>query len=235
MDTRELIKKAQNGDKDSMALLIKENSALIWSIVRKFSSRGYDSEDLFQTGAVGLIKCIERFDLNYDVKFSTYAVPMIMGEIKRFLRDDGMIKVSRSIKETAAKVRAAEAFLMEKNGRKAEISEIAKMLNVGEDEVRIAVEASKEVESIYKSVNGTDGEIYILDKLKSDNKYTPDDELLLLRETVKKLDEKERRIIQLRYFNDRTQNETAEEMGMSQVQVSRLEKKILGKIKENIV
>jgi len=235
VDTKELIKKAQNGDKDAKAVLIKENSALIWSIVRKFSSRGYDLEDLFQTGAVGLIKCIERFDLSFDVKFSTYAVPMIMGEIKRFLRDDGMIKVSRSIKETAAKVRAAEEFFMEKNGKMPDISDIAQILKIGEDEIRIAIEASKEVESIYKTVNGEDSDLYIIDKLKSDNKYAPDDELLLLRETVKSLSENERRIISLRYFYDRTQNETAEELGISQVQVSRLEKKILSKIKEKIV
>ena len=235
MENRELIAKAQKGDKEAMSLLVKENSALIWSIVRKFSSRGYDMEDLFQTGAVGFIKCIERFDLNFDVKLSTYAVPMIMGEIKRFLRDDGMIKVSRSLKETAAKAKAAEEFFAQKNGRMPEVKEIADMLGVDEDEITLAYEAMKEVESIYATVGSADKELYVVDTLKSDSRYSPDDELLLLRETVKKLDLNERMIINLRYFYDKTQSETAKQMGISQVQVSRLEKKILGKIKEKIL
>lgn len=236
LSTEELIKKAQSGDREAMSVLVKENSALIWSIVKKFSGRGYDSEDLFQTGAMGLVKCIERFDTSFGVKFSTYAVPMIMGEIKRFLRDDGMIKVSRSIKETAAKARAAEQYYIEKHGSMPDISEIASILKTDEQEVAMALEASKEVESIYKTVNGDDSDIYLIDKLNAgENKYSPNDELLLLREAVKTLDENERKIIALRYFSDKTQTETAKELGMSQVQVSRLEKKILGKIKEKIV
>ena len=159
---------------------------------------------------------------------------MIIGEVKRFLRDDGMIKVSRSIKETAAKVRAAQQLYIQNYGEEADSEKLAKILNMEKSDVELAIEASKDVESIYKTVNGEDSDIYVIDKLKADEKYTPNEELMLLREAIKKLDENERKIIVMRYFNDKTQSETARKLGISQVQVSRLEKKILSKIRENI-
>lgn len=159
---------------------------------------------------------------------------MIIGEVKRFLRDDGMIKVSRSIKETAAKVRAAQQLYIQNYGEEADSEKLAQILNMEKSDVELAIEASKDVESIYKTVNGEDSDIYVIDKLKADEKYTPNEELMLLREAIKKLDENERKIIVMRYFNDKTQSETARKLGISQVQVSRLEKKILSKIRENI-
>ena len=159
---------------------------------------------------------------------------MIIGEIKRFLRDDGMIKVSRSIKETAVKVRAAQQLYIQNYGEEANSEKLAQILNMKKSDVELAIEASKDVESIYKTVNGEESDIYAIDKLKADEKYTPNEELMLLREAIKKLDENERKIIVMRYFNDKTQSETARKLGISQVQVSRLEKKILSKIRENI-
>ncbi len=238
MDILELIKEAQNGNKEAMAIIIKENSPLIWSIVRKFSHRGYDGEDLFQIGAMGLMKCVERFDTSFGVKFSTYAVPMIMGEIKRFLRDDGMIKVSRSLKETAVKAKTIEQAEFEKTGIIPDVQKVAEMIDADVQEVIMALESCKDVESIYKTVNVKDSEkeMYLIDRINTEkNKYCADDEILILREAVKKLEEKERKIIFLRYFQDKTQMETAKELGISQVQVSRAEKKILGKIREDIV
>ena len=238
MDILELIKEAQNGNKEAMAVIIKENSPLIWSIVRKFSHRGYDGEDLFQIGAMGLMKCVERFDTSFGVKFSTYAVPMIMGEIKRFLRDDGMIKVSRSLKETAVKAKTIEQAEFEKTGIIPDVQKVAEIIDTDVQEVIMALESCKDVESIYKTVNVKDSEkeMYLIDRINTEkNKYCADDEILILREAVKKLEEKERKIIFLRYFQDKTQMETAKELGISQVQVSRAEKKILGKIREDIV
>ncbi len=238
MDILELIKEAQNGNKEAMAVIIKENSPLIWSIVRKFSHRGYDGEDLFQIGAMGLMKCVERFDTSFGVKFSTYAVPMIMGEIKRFLRDDGMIKVSRSLKETAVKAKTIEQAEFEKTGIIPDVQKVAEIIDADVQEVIMALESCKDVESIYKTVNVKDSEkeMYLIDRINTEkNKYCADDEILILREAVKKLEEKERKIIFLRYFQDKTQMETAKELGISQVQVSRAEKKILGKIREDIV
>ncbi len=238
MDILELIKEAQNGNKEAMAVIIKENSPLIWSIVRKFSHRGYEGEDLFQIGAMGLMKCVERFDTSFGVKFSTYAVPMIMGEIKRFLRDDGMIKVSRSLKETAVKAKTIQQAEFEKTGIIPDVQKVAEIIDADVQEVIMALESCKDVESIYKTVNVKDSEkeMYLIDRINTEkNKYCADDEILILREAVKKLEEKERKIIFLRYFQDKTQMETAKELGISQVQVSRAEKKILGKIREDIV
>ena len=238
MDILELIKEAQNGNKEAMAVIIKENSPLIWSIVRKFSHRGYEGEDLFQIGAMGLMKCVERFDTSFGVKFSTYAVPMIMGEIKRFLRDDGMIKVSRSLKETAVKAKTIQQAEFEKTGIIPDVQKVAEIIDADVQEVIMALESCKDVESIYKTVNVKDSEkeMYLIDRINTEkNKYCADDEILILREAVKKLEEKERKIIFLRYFQDKTQMETAKELGISQVQVSRAEKKILGKIREDIL
>ncbi|MBQ2753341.1 MAG: SigB/SigF/SigG family RNA polymerase sigma factor [Firmicutes bacterium] len=233
---REMILKAQKGDEGAKGLIIKENSGLIWSIVRRFRERGADAEDLFQIGAIGLLKCIEKFDMSYNVEFSTYAVPMIMGEIKRFLRDDGMIKISRPLKELNIRARYMQEELLKKNGEVPSLSMLADSLGVGREFLTEALEAGRETESINRTIYSNDGSgIFLVDKLAERN----DDEerrvdIIALREAVERLPENERRIIKMRYFSDRTQADIAEEIGISQVQVSRIEKKAKETIKRNM-
>lgn len=234
--TLELIKLAQEGDKEANDLIVEENMGLIWSVVKKFTGRGYDPEDLFQVGAIGLIKCIKKFDLSYDVKFSTYAVPMIIGEIKRFLRDDGMIKISRPLKETAIKAKYMKEELTQKTGKQPTISELADALQVEVGDLLMALDAGKEVESLHSVIYQGDGSpIYLIDKLDqnqgSDGNMV---DIIALKELISKLKPKERQIIMLRYFQEKTQTEIAKEVGVSQVQVSRIEKKILQSIRENM-
>lgn len=237
MNTFEQIIKARDGDKEARDQLITDNIPLVWSIVRRFSGRGEDLQDLFQIGTIGLMKAIDKFDTSYDVKFSTYAVPMITGEIKRFLRDDGMIKVSRSLKETAGKVRVAEEQLGKKLGRDPTIEEISKELGIEVEDIAMAVSANSEVESLYKTIYQGDGSaIYLIDKLEEakDEQETMINHLAL-KKVMDSLEQKDRELIKLRYFMDRTQTEIAKELGISQVQVSRLEKKILKKMREGFV
>lgn len=244
-----LIEKSQAGDKETRSILIENNLGLVHHIVKRFAGRGYETEDLFQIGVIGLMKAIDKFDLSYDVKFSTYAVPMILGEIKRFLRDDGMIKVSRTIKENELKVRVVSENLIKKLGREPRISEIAEESGLSEEEITVALEAGAEVESIYKSVYQNDGsEVYLVDKVAGKNGQnatafvggagnvadTEKEALLnhlMLKQVLEALDEKEKKLIEMRYFQDKTQSEVAACMGISQVQVSRLEKKILFKMR----
>lgn len=237
MDTLELIRRSQAGDKEARDKVITDNIGLVWSIVRRFMSRGHEPEDLFQIGSIGLIKAIDKFDLSYDVKFSTYAVPMIMGEIKRFLRDDGSIKVSRSLKETAGKIRITKEKLSSEYGREPTIEEISKVLDIAKEEVVMAMESGAEVESLYKTIYQGDGNaIYLIDKLEQSNDESDIMiDRLALRETLESLDEKDREIIKLRYFKNKTQTDIAKELGISQVQVSRLEKKILLKMRERMI
>ncbi|MSS63517.1 RNA polymerase sporulation sigma factor SigF [Velocimicrobium porci] len=237
MDTFELIKKARDGNKEARDQVITENIPLVWSIVKRFSGRGQELQDLFQIGTIGLMKAIDKFDMSFDVKFSTYAVPMITGEIKRFLRDDGMIKVSRSLKETAGKVRIAEEQLNKKLGRDPTIEEISKELQIEVEDIAMAVSANAEVESLYKTIYQGDGSaICLIDKLEE----TKDEQEaminhLTLKKVMDSLEEKDRELIKLRYFMDWTQTDIAKEFGISQVQVSRLEKKILKKMREGFV
>ena len=206
-----------------------DNVGLIWSIVRRFSGRGYEMEDLFQIGSIGLIKAIDKFDTGFEVKFSTYAVPMITGEIKRFLRDDGMIKVSRSIKELGFKVRAAREEMTYSLGREPTIEEIAARLDTSREEVAASMEAGAEVESLYRPTgNGDDNTMFLMDRLEEEN--NDHEELLnrmVLKELMEDLGEEQREIIVRRYFYNQTQTQIAKELGISQVQVSRLEKRIL--------
>lgn len=237
MDTIELIRRSQQGDKEARDKVITDNIGLVWSIVRRFMCRGHEPEDLFQIGSIGLMKAIDKFDLSYDVKFSTYAVPMIMGEIKRFLRDDGVIKVSRSLKETAGKIRITREKLSDLYGREPTIDEIGNELNLAKEEIVMALESGAEVESLYKTIYQGDGNaIYLIDKLEQTN---DENEIMIdklaLRETIASLDEKDQELIRLRYFMDRTQTDIAKELGISQVQVSRLEKKILLKMREKMM
>ena len=234
--TLELVKLAQAGANKARATIEEENLGLVWSIVRKMGNRGHETEDIFQIGSIGLIKAIDNFDLSFDVKFSTYAVPMIMGEIKRFLRDDGMIKVSRSLKEIASKARITREIINNKLSREPTPQEIATELGIEVEELVMALEANVDVESIYKTIHQGDGSpIYLLDKLEDqqdENEKTID--RITLEQILEELDPKEKEIIRLRYYKDKTQTEIANEIGISQVQVSRLEKRILKQLRDKL-
>lgn len=236
MDTLELIKLSQQGDKDAREQLVTENMGLVWSIVRRFANRGYEMEDLFQIGSIGLLKAIDKFDTGFEVKFSTYAVPMITGEIKRFLRDDGMIKVSRTLKETSYKARVAKDALSTELGREPTIEEVSARTEIPAETIIMAMEAGSEVESLYKTIYQGDGNaIFLIDKLeqaKDENELMVD--RIALKDLLNSLEEKDRNIIFLRYFMNRTQTDIAKELGISQVQVSRIEKKILKSLREKL-
>ncbi len=237
MDTLALIAKAKLGDKAARDQVVTENVGLVWSTVRRFLGRGYEADDLFQIGSIGLMKAIDKFDNSFEVKFSTYAVPMIAGEIKRFLRDDGMIKVSRSLKENGWKVRQAMEQLAHQLGRDATLEEIASATELTIEDIVMAMEANIEVESIYKSVYQSDGnEIYLVDKIpesKDENEILLNH--MLLEQLMEELNETERELIQMRYFQDKTQMEVAKKLGVSQVQVSRMEKKILIRMRAHLI
>lgn len=231
-----LIEAAHYGDKEARERLVMENMGLIWSIVRRFSGRGYEMEDLFQIGSIGLMKAIDKFDTSFQVKFSTYAVPMISGEIKRFLRDDGMVKVSRSIKENGWKLRRAGDKLLGELGRDATIEELSRETGLSVEDIVMAIEANTEIESIYKTVYQGDGnEIYLLDKLPEKNDENEKAvNSIALKQIMDELSAEERTLIELRYFQDKTQTEVAKTLSVSQVQVSRMEKRILLKMREKM-
>ena len=228
-ETIALIERSHKGDKEARDMLVRNNLGLVWSIVRRFDNRGHEMEDLFQIGSIGLMKAIDKFDTAFDVRFSTYAVPMITGEIKRFLRDDGMIKVSRSLKENAVRIRSAEARLQKELGREITLAELTEATGIQRGEIVMALEASVEVESIYRSIYQSDGnEICLADKLPE--KKDQNENLLnqmLLKQLMEQLEDMERELIMQRYFQEKTQAQVAESLGITQVQVSRLEKKIL--------
>ena len=234
--TEELIRRSQEGDKEARETLIEENMGLIHHVVKRFLGRGVEAEDLFQIGAIGLVKAVDRFDLSFDVRFSTYAVPMIAGEIKRFLRDDSMIKISRSLKELAIRAARLREQLFMERGEEPGVEELAERLGVDPEELVQAMDGSAEVESLQKIVYQGDGEgLSLMDKVEQGK----DEEetllrQLLLEQLLRTLEPKERRLIMLRFFHDRTQTQVAEELGMSQVQVSRLEKKILQALKKRM-
>lgn len=225
-----LIERAQAGEKEAREVLIEQNLGLVRHIVKRFVGRGYDPEDLFQIGVIGLIKSIDKFNTGYDVKFSTYAVPLITGEIKRFIRDDGMVKVSRTLKENGMRVKYARERLSSQLNREPTISEVAGEAALSAEEVVLAMEANVQVESIYKSVYQNDGnEIFMVDQL-ADEKQSEQEAILnhlVVRQLISDLSQKEQTLIKLRYYQDKTQTEVAKALGISQVQVSRLEKKIL--------
>ncbi|MDC2867383.1 RNA polymerase sporulation sigma factor SigF [Bacillus sp. BP-3] len=233
-ELKELIKRSQQGDQGARDLIIQNNMRLVWSVVQRFLNRGYEPEDLFQIGCIGLLKSVDKFDLSFDVKFSTYAVPMIIGEIQRFLRDDGTVKVSRSLKETGNKIRKVKDELSKEYGRAPTITEIADALQLTPEEVVMAQEASRTPSSIHETVYENDGDpITILDQI-ADRSETKWFDKIALKEAIRELDERERLIVYLRYYKDQTQSEVADRLGISQVQVSRLEKKILKQMKERI-
>lgn len=241
-DTKELILRAHNGDKAARDKLVLENIGLVYSVSRRFAGRGYELEDINQIGTIGLIKAIDKFDDSFDVRFSTYAVPMIAGEIKRFLRDDGMLKVSRSLKENGYRIKKASDELVSQNGREATIEELAAATELSVEDVVMALEANTDVESIYRTIYQNDGnEVYLVDKLSGSSGDTVKDEFagaqeqllnsILLEQLLAELDELEGKLIMLRYFKEMTQIQVADKLGISQVQVSRLEKKILRKLR----
>lgn len=233
-EVRDLIQKSQNGDMQARDLLVSANLRLVWSVVQRFLNRGYEPEDLFQIGSIGLIKAIDKFDLTYDVKFSTYAVPMIIGEIQRFLRDDGSIKVSRSIKEMGNRIRRVRDDLAKQLGRNPTISEIAQSIGTTPEEVIFAQDASRSPTSIHETVYENDGDpITLIDQIADDSEEKWFSHLAI-KDVIERLNDRERLIVYLRYFKDQTQSEVAEKLGISQVQVSRLEKKILQTMRKQI-
>lgn len=228
-DIIELVKRSQMGDKDAQDKLVRANVGLVSVIVKKFLNRGYEYEDLFQIGCIGLIKAIKNFNSEFNVKFSTYAVPMIMGEIKRFVRDDGMIKVSRNMKETAKKVKIAKEKLSKEYGREVTIEEISKELSITSEDVILSLESLNAPEYLYDTIHQDDGSpVLLIDKISEERDYGSDvTDKVALKEIINSLEPRARQIIILRYFKDMTQSEIAEILGISQVQVSRIEKKVL--------
>ena len=246
-----LIGRSQSGDKEAREVLIEKNLGLVHHIVKRFLGRGYDPEDLFQIGVIGLMKAIDKFDLKLEVRFSTYAVPMITGEIKRFLRDDGLLKVSRTIKEDGLKVRLARQQLQSRLHREPTLQELSKEAELSQEEIILAMEAGAEVESLYSSVGQEDGsELRLAARVVAaahgcvgasmgsssavENDVEKDRLLdqMLLAQLLGELPERDRELIRMRYIKNKTQTEIAGIMGISQVQVSRLEKKILREMRE---
>lgn len=226
---KELIKNAQAGDQKSKTYILENNLNLVRSIVYRFTNRGYEWDDLFQIGCIGLMKAIERFDITFDVKFSTYAVPMIIGEIRRHMRDDNPIKISRAIKELTYRVHQAQEKLQGTLGREPTVKEIAKELALAPQEIVSAIEAMQPPASLYDQVFHDDGEpILLLDQIKMDTEQDATYfDKLSLKEVLSRLPIKERTVIHLRFFEDKTQSEIASLIGLSQVQVSRIEKHAL--------
>ena len=232
----QLLSLAKQGDVDAMNRLIEMNLPLVSSISKKFLNRGYDYEDIFQIGSIGLVKAINNSDLNYNVKFSTYAVPMIIGEVKRFLRDDGMIKVSRNIKSLARKIHYYKEQLTKELNRAPTVDELANYSGVDKEEILLAIESSNSLQYLYDTIHQDDGApVLLIDKLsekgEDDNNLI---ERIALKEALRSLDDKARQIIMLRYFKDKTQVQVAKMLGISQVQVSRIEKKVLSQMKRKL-
>lgn len=236
-DIFKLIEEAKRGDKCAQTVLVEKNLGLVWSIVRRFYNRGFEADDLFQIGCIGLIKAINKFDVSFGVKLSTYAVPMIMGEIKRFIRDDGIIKVSRSLKEASNKARITKEIMSKELGREPTIGEIASRINISPEELVMALEAGYLPGSLYNSVGeGDSSSVLLIDRIdgnRSDNGVDIIDKIVL-KQALDSLKPRERQIIILRYFKEKTQVQIAKLLGISQVQVSRIEKKILLEIRKKI-
>ena len=223
----ESIIEAQNGDKDEMARLVENNQGLIWNIVKRFLGRGYDKEDIYQIGCMGFIKAIRRFDASFEVKLSTYAVPYILGEIKKFLRDDGPVKVSRSIKELNIRINELQKEY-KKQGKELSLLEIANILRMPKEEIAMAIDSSRSVESIESTICEDNDKLNIIDTLSTNkDEATIITNKIAIQELIKNLEDREKQIIMLRFYKDMTQTEVAKILGISQVQVSRIEKKIL--------
>lgn len=232
-DNNALLEKAIHGDQKAQKQLVEDNMGLVWSIVKRFSGRGYDLEDLAQVGAIGLIKAVKKFNMEFGVQFSTYAVPMIAGEIKRFLRDDGPVKVSRTLKEAAIKGRRSEELLRRKLGRDPSISEIAEETGIEADMLVEAFDAAAAPESIYENIYDDGGKtVTVLDRLSDGNQEEEVVNKVMVESILNSLKPRERQVLILRYFKGKTQSEIANMIGVSQVQVSRIEKNTLAKIRD---
>ena len=233
-DNADLIERVREGDKQAENMMVEQNMGLVHSIARRFTGRGCDLEDLIQVGAIGLIKAVKKFNTDFGVKFSTYAVPMIMGEIKRFLRDDGAVKISRTLKENAMKGRRCEEILRRRLNREPTINEISAECGIGAQELIEAFEAAAPPGSIYESVySGGDKKIHLLDMLGGDEIEEGVINKVMIDEILSSLTDREKEIIFLHYFRGKTQSEIAKYIGVSQVQISRIEKKAMKRIREN--
>ena len=234
--TLALIMKSQQGDKEARDTIFEENAGLVYSMAKRFLGRGVEMEDLVQIGSIGLLKAIDHFDSSYDVRFSTYAVPMIIGEIRRYLRDDGILKVSRSLKENCARIYSAREKLEKELGREPVLEEVAAAAELSVEEALMSLESGAEVESLHKIIYQGDGnDISLMDKLQEkENGQDLALNRIFLDEILQKLEVKERQLIYMRYFKDMTQTEIASELGISQVQVSRMEKRILKQLKQQL-
>jgi RNA polymerase sporulation-specific sigma factor len=229
----ELFELANKGDQAAKEKIVSDNTGLVYSVARRFLGRGYEMEDLYQIGCIGLLKAIERFDFHFEVKFSTYAVPMIMGELKRFLRDDGMIKVSRGLKETAVRVYSARERLEKRLGREPTMEEISAETGISKEDMAYAMESTAGVESLYQTVYQNDSSpVMLVDKLVTEEYEEKMTNHLSLMEALESLEMREIELIRLRYYQDKTQSEVAKRFGTSQVQISRMEKKIMEKMRK---
>lgn len=233
-----IIERAQNGSKEDMTKLIEDNSRLVWSIVRRFNGRGYDIEDLYQIGSIGLIKAIQRFDTSFEVRLSTYAVPYILGEIKRFIRDDGPIKISRSIKELNIKTIELQKEYLNKYGKEITLEQLAKELKTSKEDIAMALDSARPVNSIEDSQyrdNKTDKTISLIDQLSSgkdeENEIT---NRITIKKLISELKDNEKEVILLRYYKGKTQMQVAKILGITQVQVSRIERKVLDNMKRKL-
>ena len=230
-----LLKRTKNGDKQAREELVNGNLRLVLSVIQRFTQRGENLDDLFQVGCIGLIKSIDNFDISQNVRFSTYAVPMIIGEIRRYLRDNNSIRISRSMRDTAYKAMQAKELLTNKMNREPTIEEIAAQMEAPKEEVVLALEAIVEPVSLYEPIYSDGGDtIYVMDQIgdgDDDNSWLDE---LALKEAIRSLNDREKRILNLRFFKGMTQIEVSEEIGISQAQVSRLEKGALDRIKKQL-
>lgn len=237
IETEDIIK-AQNGSNEEMSKIVQKNSGLIWSIVNRFANRGYSKEDLYQIGCIGLIKAIKRFDINFNVKITTYSVPYIIGEIKRFIRDDGPIKVSRSIKELNIKIMELQKEYFNKYGRDITLDEISRELKISKEEITMALDSTRPVDSIESAKytdNKTDKTVSILEQISTGrDEQTEITNRIAIKNLINELDEREKEIIMLRYYKQKTQMQVSKIMGITQVQVSRIERKILDNMRRKL-
>lgn len=233
-----IIERAQNGSKEDMTKLLEDNNGLIWSIVRRFSGRGYEIEDLYQIGSIGFIKAIQRFDTSFEVRLSTYAVPYILGEIKRFIRDDGPIKVSRSIKELNVKIVELQKEYFNKHGRDITLDEISRELKISKEEITMALDSARPVDSIENAKytdTKTDKTVSILEQISTGkDEQTEITNRIAIKNLINELDDKEKEIIMLRYYKQKTQMQVSKIMGITQVQVSRIERKVLDNMRRKL-
>lgn len=233
----ELIKSAQSGNAEARSLIIDNNTGLVWSVVRRFRNRNVETDDLYQIGCIGLIKAVDKFDSSFNVRFSTYAVPMILGEIRRYFRDDGAIKVSRSLKELSIKARDAGEKLEQSLGRPPTINELAEALGEEPENIVHALDASRAPESLFHEYEDDEGsENRLIDRIVSEESDNESDtvERISLYTALRQLSDREKKLISLRYYSGQTQQTVAKKLGISQVQVSRLEKRILDNLKDKL-